>query len=233
MNANVLSYHGYRFPPDIIGHAVRLYYRFSPSFRDVEDLLAQRGTILGYETIRQWCRKFGAVYARRLRRRQGRLGDTGHLDELFVTIQDQRQYLWRAVHQDGDTIDILVQSRRDQRAAERLFRKLPRGQQSEPRRRITDKLRTYRAAHRAIMPYAIHDAGRHANNCAEVSHQPTRHRESQMRGFKSASQAQRFLSVRGIIQDLCHVGRQSLPAANHRILRSRSFLVRDEPRCAK
>jgi transposase-like protein len=113
MNAKTPSYHGYRFPPEIISHAVWLYYRFCLSFRDVEDLLAKRGVIVSHETIRQWSRKFGAEYARKLKRREGRLGDTWHLDELFVMIQGERQYLWRAVEQDGDVIDILVQSRRN------------------------------------------------------------------------------------------------------------------------
>ena len=143
MNAKSPSYHGYRFPPEIISHAVWLYYRFYLSFRDVEDLLAERGITVSYETIRQWSRKFGAEYARKLRRREGRLGDTWHLDELFVTIQGERQYLWRAVDQDGDVLDILVQPRRNRRAAERFFRKLLKGQGSEPRRLVTDKLRSY------------------------------------------------------------------------------------------
>ena len=129
MTTNKPSYRGYRFPPEIISHAVWLYYRFCLSFRDVGDLLAERGITVSYETIRQWCRKFRTEYARKLRRRQGRLGDTWHLDELFVTIQGQRQYPWRAIDQDGDVIDILVQSRRDQRAAERFFRKLLKGQE--------------------------------------------------------------------------------------------------------
>ena len=106
------SYRGYRFPPEIISHAVWLYHRFCVSFRDVEDLLAQRGITVSYEAVRLWCIKFGREYARGLRRRQGPLGDTWHMDEIFVTIQGQRQYLWRAVDQDGDVIDILVQSRR-------------------------------------------------------------------------------------------------------------------------
>ena len=141
MNAKTPSYHGYRFPPEIISHAVWLYYRFCLSFRDVEDLLAKRGVIVFHETIRQWSRKFGAEYARKLKRREGRLGDTWHLDELFVMIQGERQYLWHAVDQDGDVIDILVQSRRNRHAAERFFRKLLKGQGSEPRRLVTDKLR--------------------------------------------------------------------------------------------
>jgi len=232
MDAKTPSYHGYRFPPEIISHAVWLYYRFCLSFRDVEDLLAKRGVIVSYETIRQWSRKFGAEYARKLKRREGRLGDTWHLDELFVTIQGERQYLWRAVDQDGDVIDILVQPRRNRRAAERFFRKLLKGQESEPRRLVTDKLRSYSAAHRTIMPSVIHVTERYANNRAEVSHQPTRQRERQMRRFKSAAQAQRFLSVHGVILNLFRVGRHLLRPANHRILRERSFLVWHEVTCA-
>ncbi len=232
MNAKRPSYHGYRFPPEIISHAVWLYYRFCLSFRDVEDLLAKRGVIVSYETIRQWSRKFGAEYARKLKRREGRLGDTWHLDELFVTIQGERQYLWRAVDQDGDVIDILVQPRRNRRAAERFFRKLLKGQGSEPRRLVTDKLGSYSAAHRTIMPSVIHVTERYANNRAEVSHQPTRQRERQMRRFKSAAQAQRFLSVHGVILNLFRIGRHLVRPANHRILRARSFLVWSEVTCA-
>ena len=194
--------------------------------------MAERGVIVSYETIRQWSRKFGAEYARRLKRREGRLGDTWHLDELFVTIRGQRQYLWRAVDQDGDVIDILVQSRRDRRAAKRFFRKLLKGQGCEPRRLVTDKLRSYGAAHRTVMPSVLHDTTRYANNRAEVSHQPTRQRERQMRRFKSAAQAQRFLSVHGVILNLFRVGRHLLRPANHRMLRERSFLVWSEVTCA-
>ncbi len=136
MNKRTLSYRGHRFPTDIISHAVWLYHRFCLSFRDVEDLLAERGITVSYETIRQWCRKFGTEYARSLKRREGRLGDTWYLDEVFVNIQGQRQYLWRAVDQDGDVIDLLVQPRRDRRAAERFFRKLLKGQGAEPLRLV-------------------------------------------------------------------------------------------------
>ena len=166
----------HRFPPDIISHAVRVYHRYCLSFRDVEDLLAERGIIVSYETVRQWCRKFGPAYARRLRRRQGRLGDTWFLDEVFVTINGERQYLWRAVDQDGDLIDILVQPRRDGRAARRFFRKLLKGQRQEPSRLVTDKLGSYGAAHRDVMPSVIHDTTQYANNRVEASHQPTRQR---------------------------------------------------------
>ena len=108
-------YHGHRFPPEIISYAVWVYHRFCLSFRDVEDLLAERGIIVSYETIRLWCQKFVPDYARKLKRRQGRLGDIWHLDEVLIRINGQQQYLWRAVDQDGDVIDILVQPRRDQR----------------------------------------------------------------------------------------------------------------------
>jgi len=152
MNKRTLSYRGHRFPTEIISHAVWLYHRFCLSFRDVEDLLAERGITVSYETIRQWCKKFGPEYARKLRRRVGPLGDTWFLDEVFVSIQGRRQYLWRAVDQDGDVIDILVQPRRDRRAAERFFRKLLKGQGAEPLRLVTDKLRSYGAAHRLPCP---------------------------------------------------------------------------------
>jgi len=231
MNAKRPSYRGYRFPSEIISHAVWLYYRFCLSFRDVEDLLSERGVIVSYETIRQWSRKFGGEYARKLKRRQGRLGDTWYLDEVFVTIQGQRQYLWRAVDQDGDVIDILIQPRRDRRAAKRFFRTLLKGQRSEPRRLVTDKLRSYSAAHRAVMPSVVHDTRRYANNRAEVSHQPTRQRERQMRRFKSAAQAQRFLSVHGVIQNLFRVGRHLVSSANHRMLRDRSFRTWRQETC--
>ncbi len=232
MTSYAPSYHGYRFPPEILSHAVWLYHRFCLSFRDTEDLLAQRGITVSYETIRKWCWTFGPEYARTLRRRRGRMGDTWYLDELFVTIQGRQQYLWRAVDQDGDVIDILVQSRRDRRAAARFFRKLLKGQGREPRRLITDKLRSYSAAHRTVIPSVVHSTRQYENNRAEVSHQPTRQREQQMRRFKSAAHAQRFLSVHGLVLNLFRVGRHLLRAVHHRLLRTRSFRVWDEVTCA-
>ena len=223
MKTNAKSYHGYRFPPEIISHGVWLYHRFALSFRDVEELLAKRGIIVTYETIRQWCRKFGPEYARKLKRRQGRLGDIWHLDEVFVKIRGERHYLWRAVDQDGDLIDILVQRYRNARAASRFFRKLLKGQGSKPWQLVTDKLRSYGAAHRSIMPSVDHNTERYANNLAEVSHQPTRQRERQMRRFKSVGQAQRFLSVHGVVQNLFRLGRHHLRSENYRLLRARSF----------
>ena len=218
-------YYGHRFPPEIISYAIWVYHRFCLSFRDVEDLLAERGIIVSYETIRLWCQKFGPDYARKLRRRQGRLGDTWHLDEVFIRINGQQQYLWRAVDQDGDMIDILVQSRRDQRAAERFFRRLLRGQGKEPFRIITDKLRSYSAAVRTMLCDAAHNTERYANNRAEASDQPTRQRERHMRRSKSTGQAQRFLSLHGVVQNLFRVGRHLLRSTNQRLLRSRSFAI--------
>ena len=151
-----LSYKGHRYPAAIIAHCVWLYHRFPLSFRDVEELMLVRGVIVTYETIRQWCAKFGPVYAAGLRRRQPRPGDTWHLDEVFLTINGRRQYLWRAVDQDGTVLDILVQRRRDAKAAKRFFRKLLKRQCTSPRLLVTDKLRSYQAAHRAVMPSVEH-----------------------------------------------------------------------------
>jgi len=225
------SYQRYRFPSEIITHAIWLYHRFCLSFREVEELLAERGITVTYETVRQWCQKFGPDYARKLKKRQGRLGDTCHIDEVFVTIQGQRQYLWRAVDQDGDVIDILVQRRRNQQAAERFFRRLLKAQGREPRWLVTDKLRSYDAAHRTIMPTVEHLNQSYANNRAEVSHQPTRQREYHMRGFSSSTHAQRFLTLHGLTQNLFRLGRHLMQAVNYRLLRTQAFQVWQDAVC--
>ncbi len=232
MKKQTPSYQRHRFPSEIISHAVWLYHRFCLSFREVEELLAERGVTVTYETVRQWCQKFGPAYARKLKKRQGRLGDVWHIDEVFVTIQGQRQYLWRAVDQDGDTIDILVQRRRNQRAAERFFRRLIKGQGSEPRWLITDKLLSYAAAHRTVMPTVAHENQVYANNQAEVSHQPPRQQERAMRGFRSSDQAQRFLTLHGLTQNLFRLGRHVMQAVNYRILRAQAFQVWQKVVCA-
>ena len=162
---------------------------------------------------------------------RGRMGDTWYLDELFVTIRGGRQYLWRAVDQDGDVLDILVQSRRDRHAAARFFRKLLKRQGRGPLRLVTDKLRSYAAAHRTVMSSVLHSTRQYENDRAEVSHQPTRHRERQMRRFKSATHAQRFLSVHGVVLNLFRVGRHLLRAVHHRLLRTRAFGVWREATC--
>jgi putative transposase len=159
---------------------------------DVEELLAQRGIVVSYETVRQWCLKFGQIYANELRRRRPRCGDTWHMDEVFLTIRGKKPSLWRAVDQEGNVLDILVQSRRNKKAAKRFFRKLLKDLHYVPRVIITDKLKSYRAAKREILPGVQHRQHKGLNNRAENSHQPTRLREKKMRRFKSAKQAQRF-----------------------------------------
>jgi putative transposase len=160
------------------------------------------------------------------------MGDTWHLDELFVRIQGRQQYLWRAVDEDGDVLVILVQSRRDRRAAKRFFRKLSKRQGGEPRRLVTNKLRSHSAAHRTEMPSAIHSTRQYENNRAEVSHQPTRQRERQMRRFKSAARLPRFASVHGVVHNLFRVDRNLLRAVHYRLLRTRSLGIWDEVTCA-
>lgn len=162
-----------------------LYHRFCLSLRDVEDLLAERGIEVTYESIRQWCDRFGPEYAHKLKKRRGHLGDTWYLDEVFIRIRGEKVYLWRAVDQDGDPIDILVQNRRNKKAAKIFFQKLLKGQCVSPRRMVTDKLKSYSAAQRDIMPAVVHCTEQYANNRAEVSHEPTRQRERVMRRFKS------------------------------------------------
>ena len=226
-------YHGYRFPPTIISHAVCLYHRFRLSWRDVEDLLAERGIAVSYESIRQWCNRFGPEYVRKLKKRQGRLGDTWYLDEVYIKIRGELHYLWRAVDQDGDTIDILLQKLRNKAAAKRFFRKLLKGQHQSPVRMITDKLKSYSAAHREVMPSVIHSTEQYENNRAEVSHEPTRQRERQMRRFKSAGQAQRFLTVYGVVGNLFRLGRHLTRAIYYRELRTRAFCEWQEVTCAQ
>ena len=226
-------YHGYRFPPTIISHAVFLYHRFCRSLRDVEDLLAERGIVVSYQSIRQWCDRFGSEYARKLKKRQGPLGDIWYLDEVFIKIRGELNYLWRAVDQDGDTIEILVQKRRNKVAAKRFFRKLLKGQHQSPVRRITDKLKSYSAAQREVFPSVPHSIEQYDNNRAEVSHEPTRQRERQMRRFKSAGQAQRFLTVYGLVGNLFRLGRHLTRAIHYREFRSRAFCEWQEVTCAK
>ena len=158
MNASKNPYSGHRYPAEIISHAVWLYFRFALSFRDIEELLAARGIVVTYEAVRQWCLKFGQPFANEIRRRQGRPGDTWFLDEVFVMIGGQRHYLWRAVDQDGNVLDILVQKHSDKRAAKRFFRKRLKGLRYAPRRIVTDKLRSYSAARKEVLPDVIHDS---------------------------------------------------------------------------
>src|SRR2546430_5481228 len=199
MHTSVSLYHRHRFPAEIISHCVWLYFRFTLSFRDVEEILAMRGVSLSYETVREWCHKFGQTYANGLRRKSPRPGDRWHLDEVFLKINGRLHYLWRAVDQDGNVLDILVQSRRNKRAAKKFFRKLLKGLTYVPRVILTDKLKSYGAAKREILPGVEHCQHRYLNNRAENSHQPTRQRERRMQGFKSTGHAQRLLAAYGPI----------------------------------
>ena len=163
------TYKRHRFPPDIISYAVWLYHRFNLSNRDVEDLLAERGISVSYETIRLWCIKFGTRYARRLKQRHRGYGDTLYLDEVFVKINGKRHYLWRAVDQDGEVVDVYLQARRDGAAAKRFFKRLIRSCGGKPRNIVTDKLRSYGVAHRELMPDVIHDTPTTGQSITEIS----------------------------------------------------------------
>jgi len=217
------TYKRHRFPSDIISYAVWLYYRFNLSHRDIEDLLAQRGITVSREAIRLWCIKFGALYARRLKRKHRGYGDTFYIDEVFIKINGKQHYLWRAVDQDGEVVDVFLQSRRDGAAAKRFFKRLLRSHGSEPRKIVTDKLRSYGVAHREVTPEAIHDTSQYANNRAEQSHEPTGVRERVMRKFKSVGQAQRFLSAHAAVHNLFNLGRHLVSANHHRDLRISAF----------
>ena len=225
MTVGAPSYKGFRFPPEIISHCVWLYYRFPLSFREVQEMMLRRGVVVSHETVRQWCAKFGQTYANALRRRRARPGDKWHLDEVFITINGQRQYLWRSVDQHGNVLDILVTSRRNTKAAARFFRKLLKGLEYVPRVLITDKLASYGAARRRVLRSAEHCQSKYLNNRAENSHQPTRARERAMKKFTSAGHAQRFLSAFSGISPHCRPGRHRLSAAEYRRTMTERFII--------
>jgi putative transposase len=216
-------YKRYRFPSEVIQYTVWLYYRFNLSHRDIEDLLSERGIDVSYESIRLWCNKFGQKYAKRLKHRHQGYGDTFFIDEVFIKIQGQQYYLWRAVDQDGEVVDVYLQARRNGKAAKRFFKRLLKSHSGELRKIVTDKLRSYGVAHRELIPDTTHDTTRYANNRAEVSHQPTRVRERGMRRFKSTQHAQRFLSIHAMVYNLFNLGRHLISAEHYRLLRQRAF----------
>jgi putative transposase len=201
MNKSV-SYKRHRFPPEIIAHAVWLYFRFPLSLRLVEEMLLERGILVSYETVHRWALKFGPAYARRLRRKPPSRRDIWHLDEIVVTISGQKHWLWRAVDQDGYVLDEILESRRDTKAAKRLLKRLLRKQGCPPRRMITDKLGSYAAAQRQVMPDVEHRSHKGLNNRAENSHLPFRRREWVMQGFRSPRCLQRFVSVFSAVRNL-------------------------------
>jgi putative transposase len=222
-SASAPSYKRHRFPPAIIAHAIWRYFRFAPSYRDVEERLAERGVVVTCETIRRWCREFGQAYANGLRRCRPRLGDEWRLDEVFISINGEQYSFWRAVDQDGNVLDILVQARRDKRTATKFLRKLLKGLSSVPRVVITDKLASYGAAMREVLPGVEHRRHKELNNRAENAHQPTRERERRMRRFKSPGHAQRFLAAYGPIAAHCRPRRHRLTAEVYRETRAERF----------
>jgi len=222
------TYKRHRFPPDIVSYAVWLYFRFNLSHRRcagpfIEDLLAERGITVTRESIRLWCIKFGALYARRLKRKHRGYGDTFYIDEVFVKIKGKQHYLWRAVDQDGEVVDVYLQSKRDGASAKRFFKRLLRSHGKEPRKIVTDKLRSYGVAHRELIPDTVHSTEQYDNNRAEQSHEATRVRERGMRKFKSIRQAQRFLGVHAAVSNLFNLGRHLVGAQHYRDLRGSAF----------
>lgn len=219
------SYRGFRYPAEVIQHAVWLYHCFSLSLREVELIVAARGVVVSYESIRTWGLRFGRLFANTLKRRRPRPGDKWFMDEVFVRIQGKLHYLWREVDQDGHVLDVLVQSRRNAKAAKRFFRKLLKGLQYVPRVIVTDKLKSYGAAKREILPGVEHRQSRYLNNRAEVSHQPTRRRERHMKRFKSVRHAQQFLSSHSQIHNHFQLSRHRLSAAEYRAARDVAFVA--------
>ncbi|WP_245502876.1 IS6 family transposase [Rhizobium ruizarguesonis] len=212
-------YRRHRFPPEIIAHAGGFISAFPLSLRMVEDILAARGNIVSHQTVRLWAEKFGRAFANEIRRRSsGRLGDKWYLDETIVSIRGRKHWLWRAVDQDGFVLDVLVQSSRNAKAAKRLMRKLLKSQGRSPRVMITDKLRSYDAAKRDVMPGVDHRSHKGLNNRAENSHQPIRRRERIMKRFKSQRHLRRFVSIHDPIANLFHIPRRDISSSHHRRL---------------
>src|SRR6267142_913900 len=216
----LLSYRRHRFPPEIIQHAIWLYLRFTLSYRDVEELLAERGLDISYETVRRWVLKFGPTIARRLRQRRPRPRDLWYLDEMVVRIAGKRMYLWLTVDHEGEVLDLLVQRRRDSRAAPRRMRKLLRKHGFAPKLLVTAKLRSYAAAFRRLRLTCPHEQGLRKNNRAENSHQPVRRRERKMQRFKSARSAQRFLNMHAPVHDTFNLQRHLVSRSTLRIFRA-------------
>ena len=219
-----LSYAGYRFPKEIIQRAVWMYLRFTLSFRDVEEMLAERGIIVTYESIRRWVLAFGPAIARRIRAQRPKPHRRWHLDEIFVRIGGKQMYLWRAVDAEGEVLDVHVQAKRDTRAAMKLMRKLLKRQGMVPDAWVTDRYRAYGAALRELhLNGSVHIEAKSANNRAESSHVPVRRRERKQQGFKSPGSAQRFLSSHAATYNLFTVPRHLVSASTHRLFRAEAF----------
>jgi putative transposase len=215
-----ISYARHQFPPEIIRRAIWLYLRFTLSYRDVEELLAERGLEVSYETVRRWVLKFGLAFARNLRRQRPRPTDTWHLDEMVISIQGRRMYLWRAVDSEGEILDMLVQPRRDKAAAMKLMRKLLKKHGVAPSVLVTDKLPSYGAARRELGLSARHEQGLRKNNRAENSHQVVRQRERKMQGFKSPGSAQHFVAIHAAVHNTFNFERHLISRRTLRLFRA-------------
>ena len=207
----VSIYHRHHFHSDIIKRAVWLYYRFNLSFRDIEELMIERGVDVSYETIRQWVDKFGSIYAKRIKTRSEKPSTVWHLDEVYTNINGKMVYLWRAVDDEGTVLDVVVQRRRNTKAAMRLLRKLLRNQGVKPTRIVTDRPGSYGAALKLLGLKRLHDVGGRKNNRAECSHDPIRRRERKSQRFRS----KRFRSIRST-QKLLSAHSQIYNLFNHR-----------------
>jgi putative transposase len=216
-------YRGYRFPAEIISHAVWLYFRFALSHRDVEEVLAARGVRVSYEAVRLWCQKFGPAFAAGLRRRRAPARDRWHLDEVQLKIKGTKHWLWRAVDRDGLVLDILVQERRNREAAERFLRRVLDGEERAPRVVVTDKLASYPPALKRVLPQAEHRRHKGLNNRAENSHRPVRKRERALQRFKSPAHAQQFLEPFSAVGNHFRPRRHLLPAEQYRQSRTERF----------
>ena len=220
-----ISFKRHRFPPEVIRHTVWLYARFTLSYRDVEDLLAERGLDISYETARRWFLKFGAPISRNLRRTRPTPSDYWHLDEMIIVIRGKRHYLWRAVDNEGEVLDFLVQPKRNAKAALKLMRKLLKKQGWAPKRIVTDKLRSYHVAFRTLNLTAEHIDNKRSNNRAENSHQPVRRRERKMQRFKSPGSAQRFLNIQSATYNTFYFQRHLIKRPTFKQYRAEAFDV--------
>ncbi|HDR8948694.1 MULTISPECIES: IS6 family transposase [Burkholderia] len=214
-------YHGHRFPASVISHAVRWYFRFKLSLRDIEALLFERGVIVSHESIRRWIEKFGADFAHRVKAARRQPGSTWHLDEVFVTLRGEPYVLWRAVDQHGIELDILLQKGRDKTAAKRFFQRVLAACPEAPKKIVTDQLGSYRVAKAEIpelanVKHVFVKAAARVKNRAENSHQPTRERERRMRGFRLPGRTQTFLSCFGPIRQHFALKRHVLRASLYR-----------------
>ena len=218
-----LSFARHQFPPAIIQHAIWLYLRFTLNYRDVEELLAERGVEVSYETVRRWVVKFGPAIAGNLRRLRPKPSPRWHLDEMVIRVSGKLMYLWRAVDDEGEVLEVLVQPQRDRAAARKLMRKLLKKYSFAPAQVTTDKLRCYGAAFRQLGLAAHQEQGRRTNNRAEVSHQPVRRRERKMQRFKSSGSAQRFVSLHAAVYNTFNLQRHLVSRRTLRTFRAQAL----------